>query len=159
MLGRSTIRVREAGIEDSDTLADIHAAAFRRGWSSAEVEALLHQTGVTALVAEYSNAFGRKVTAGFCLVRSSGEEAEILSIGVLPACRRRGIARGLMEETLRRLYRDGAAALLLEVDAGNAAAVALYDGLGFAKVGERPAYYRQGLEAPRGALVMRREVR
>ena len=159
MLGRPIIRVREAGLEDSDTLAEIHAAAFRRGWSDAEVEALLRQTGVSALIAEYSNAFGRKVTAGFCLVRSDGEEAEILSIGVLPACRRRGIARALMEETLRRLYRDGAAALLLEVDAGNAAALTLYAGLGFTQVGERPAYYTQGLDRPRGALVMRREVR
>ncbi|HEX2257599.1 MAG TPA: N-acetyltransferase, partial [Afifellaceae bacterium] len=159
MLGRPTIRVREADVEDSETLAELHAAAFRRGWSEPEVEALLRQTGVSALLGEYRGTFGRSIVAGFCLLRSSGEEAEILSIGILPACRRRGIARALMEEVLRRLYRDGVAALLLEVDAGNEAALALYGGLGFEPVGERPAYYSQGLDRPRGALVMRREVR
>lgn len=159
MLGRPTIRVREAQLDDSDALAEMHAAAFRRGWSGAEVEALLRQNGVSALVAEYRGTFGRNVSAGFCLIRVAGEEAEILSVGVLPSCRRRGVARALMEEALRRLYRDGVAALLLEVDGGNEAAVALYNGLGFEPVGERPAYYRQGLQAPRGALVMRRQVR
>lgn len=159
MLGRPTIHVREAELDDGESLSEIHAAAFRRGWSGAEVEALLRQTGVSALVAEYSNAFGRRLSAGFCLIRIAGEEAEILSVGVLPSCRRRGIARALMEEALRRLYREGTAALLLEVDGGNAAALALYRGLGFEQVGERPAYYRQGLQAPRGALVMRRQVR
>jgi ribosomal-protein-alanine N-acetyltransferase len=159
MLGRPTIRVREAELDDSDTIAEIHAAAFRRGWSGAEVEALLRQTGVSALVAEYTNAFGRKLSAGFCLMRVTGEEAEILSIGVLRSCRRRGVARALMEECLRRLYREGVAALLLEVDAGNEAALGLYGRLGFEPVGERAAYYRQGFETPRGALVMRRQVR
>jgi ribosomal-protein-alanine N-acetyltransferase len=159
MLGRPTIRIREAELDDSETLAEIHAAAFRRGWSGAEVEALLRQTGVSALLAEYSNAFGRKVSAGFCLVRAAGAEAEILSLAVLPSCRRRGIGRALMEEALRQLYRERTEALLLEVDGGNEPALALYGGLGFEQVGERPAYYRQGLQTPRGALVMRRQVR
>jgi [ribosomal protein S18]-alanine N-acetyltransferase len=159
MLGRATIRVRDASLEDSDTLAKIHTAAFRRGWSEAEVEALLRQSGVSALVGELRGSFRRSIVAGFCLFRTAGEEAEVLSIGVLPACRRRGIGRALMEETLRRLYRDGATALLLEVDGGNEAALSLYGGLGFEQVGERPAYYTQGLDTPRGALVMRRQVR
>jgi [ribosomal protein S18]-alanine N-acetyltransferase len=159
MLGRPTIRVRDADVEDSETLAQLHAATFRRGWSGTEVEALLRQRGVSGLIGEYRGAFGRSVVAGFCLLRSSGEEAEVLSIGVVPACRRRGVARALMEEALRRLYRDGASALLLEVEAGNEAALTLYDGLGFEQVGERPAYYAQGLDRPRGALVMRRQVR
>jgi ribosomal-protein-alanine N-acetyltransferase len=46
----------------------------------------------------------------------------------------------------------GAAAMFLEVAESNAAARALYGGLGFAPVGRRPRYYENGEDA----LVLRR---
>lgn len=158
-IGRPAVLVRAAATADCGTLADIHAATFRRGWSEAEFEALLLQNGVHCLIADYRSAFGRRSVAGFVLYRIAGDEAEILSIAVTEACRRRGVARRLMEEVLRHLYRERVAGLLLEVEDVNAAAIALYRGLDFAPVGQRPAYYQQGRTTPRGALVMRRQVR
>ena len=157
--GRPAVLVRRAEIADCDLLSDIHSAAFRRGWSGAEFEALLVQRGVNALVADHRNTFGRRTAAGFSLYRLIEDEGEILSVAVVPECRRRGIARRLLEETLRHAYREGARLLHLEVEDANAAAIRLYRGMEFHPSGARPGYYGQGRERPAGALVMRRQLR
>ena len=159
LLGRSAILVREAGPDDGETLAEIHGSAFRRGWSGSEFEALLLQDGVSALLAEFRNAFGRTMPAGFALYRIVADESELLSIAVAGGCRRRGIARRLMEEMLRRLYRERVASLHLEVEDENLAAIGLYRAFEFESAGARPGYYVQGLAKPRGALVMKRQLR
>jgi len=141
------------------TLAEIHASAFRRGWSDAEFEALLVQPGVHALIADYRNALGRRTPAGFILYRLAADEAEILSVAVTPACRRRGIGRALIEDALRHLYREGARNIHLEVEDSNKAAIGLYRGVEFRESGRRAGYYTQGRETPAGALVMLRQLR
>jgi ribosomal-protein-alanine N-acetyltransferase len=157
--GRPEILVRRADVADCDVLSDIHADGFRRGWSGAEFEALLVQPGVHALLAHYRNTFGLRKPAGFALYRLVRDEAEILSIAVVGECRRRGIARVLLEETLRHLYREGARDIHLEVEEGNEAALSLYRNVDFRVTGERPGYYREGRSSPRGALVMHRQLR
>lgn len=158
-IGRPGMAIREATIADCDDLADMHASGFRRGWSGAEFEALLVQPGVHALIADWRNRFGRRSPAGFVLYRIARDEAEILSVAVVQDCRRRGIGRRLMEEALRHLYREGVTSLHLEVEEENAAALRLYGAMGFYQSGRRPGYYMQGVPTPRGALVMRRQLR
>jgi ribosomal-protein-alanine N-acetyltransferase len=157
--GRPEIFVRPAEVADCDLLSEIHSAAFRRGWSGAEFEALLVQPGVRAELAHYRNAFGARIAAGFVLYRLVQDEAEILSVAVVSNCRRRGIARRLIEAALRGLYREGARSIHLEVEDGNAAALGLYRGMEFRESGTRRGYYAQGREKPAGALVMVRQLR
>jgi ribosomal-protein-alanine N-acetyltransferase len=157
--GRPAVSVRRAEVADCDVLSEIHSAAFRRGWSEAEFEALLLQPGTHALIGHYRNALGRRIPAGFILFRLVADEAEILSVAVTPACRRRGIGRSLLEETLRHLYREGARDIHLEVEDANLAAIALYRRLEFRESGRRAGYYAQGRESPAGALVMLRQLR
>ena len=64
--------------------------------------------------------------SGFVLFRNAGDEAEILSIAVRRSHRGRGHGRLLMDEALRRLYRERIKTCFLEVDPDNAAAVSLY---------------------------------
>lgn len=82
---------------------------------------------------------GRPV--GHVVARRVADEGEILNLCVAPAHRRRGWARHLLEETLARLERDGAAQVFLEVRASNEAAVALYRSLGFHRQQRRRDYY------------------
>lgn len=157
--GRPTASTRRAEVSDCLALAEIHASAFRRGWSDAEFEALLLQPGVHAIIAHYRSAFGKRVAAGFILYRLAADEAEILSVAVTPACRRRGIGRALIEDALRHLYREGARSIHLEVEDSNVAAISLYHGVEFREAGRRSGYYAQGRETPAGALVMLRQLR
>ncbi len=156
---RPRISVRLVEMTDCDTLAEIHASAFRRGWSDAEFEALLVQPGTQALIAHYRNALGRRLAAGFILYRLVVTDAEVLSVAVTSECRRRGIGRALIDEALRNLYRDGARSIHLEVEDTNAAAIALYRRVEFHESGRRAGYYREGRETPAGALVMLRQLR
>jgi ribosomal-protein-alanine N-acetyltransferase len=78
---------------------------------------------------------------GFCVYRVVADEAEIHNVAVHPEQRRRGVAHSLLVRSMETAAGAGATVAHLEVRAGNAAAIALYRGLGFELVGRRPAYY------------------
>ena len=96
--------------------------------------------------------FALATDAGFVLARQAADEAEILMLAVLPAARRQGLGRRLVEACAAEAARHGATTLFLEVAAGNDAARALYRATGFAQVGRRRGYYADGADA----LVLRR---
>ena len=79
------------------------------------------------------------------------QEADMMNIAVSQNHRRRGIAKLLVQELIRRL---DAYQLSLEVRASNAPAIALYEALGFTQVGLRKNYYRNPKE---DALILRKE--
>lgn len=81
-------------------------------------------------------------------------ETDMMNVAVLPRARRQGIAQQLILELVTRLKQQGSHCLSLEVRPSNAAAVALYQGLGFSQVGRRPNYYRHPKE---DGLILRKE--
>jgi [ribosomal protein S18]-alanine N-acetyltransferase len=147
-----------ARLDDVDDLADLHAEAFHRGWSPAEIEALLSEDNVLTLTARRAGPLSRRRPVGFLMIRVAGDEAEVITLAVGHRHRRRGLGRRLMDEAIRRLYHDRVAALFLEVDEANAAARALYARLGFREVGRRGNYYAAGASGPSTALVMRADL-
>jgi ribosomal-protein-alanine N-acetyltransferase len=111
--------------------AALHGATFSDDkWDTGVFATLLGQPGVVGFLDE---------RGGFLVVRVAADEAEVLTIGV--ERRREGIARGLMLAGVSYAREAGAGAMYLEVAAGNAAALGLYRGLGFADVGRRKGYY------------------
>jgi ribosomal-protein-alanine N-acetyltransferase len=126
-------------------LAALHAAAFppAQAWGAAAI----------GLMLELRGSFGLwRPEAGFVLARVAADEAEILTLAVLPAARRQGLGAALMAAAMATARARGATAMFLEVAEANAAALALYRGLGFAEVGRRRRYYEDGADA----LVLRR---
>lgn len=88
------------------------------------------------------------LVAGFVVVRSLGAgEAEILNLAVAPDCRRRGLARSLLQDVLPALR----GSIFLEVRRSNRAAQSFYELFGFRITGERPGYYSG---PPEPAVVM-----
>jgi len=73
-----------------------------------------------------------------------GPAAEILTIGVIPAARRRGLATKLLHALLDEAVRRGAEECFLEVRNDNTAARAFYAAEGFAEIGVRRGYYDHG---------------
>lgn len=138
-----------AGPEAAATLAAIHAEAFDRLWSAAALADLLASPGVAAL------AQGED---GFILVRRVLDEAEVLTLAVRPAARRRGVGRALVEAAAGGLAQAGAGELWLEVACDNAAALALYTAAGFAEAGRRRGYYPREGGPGVDAVVLRRRL-
>ncbi len=68
-------------------------------------------------------------------------EAELLTLATARQYQRSGVARALLAVLLRSLAEEGADVCFLEVMAGNAPALALYQAFGFALVGRRKGYY------------------
>lgn len=155
------------GTVSPEALAALHAAAFTdtpRPWSAAEFASLLAAPGLL-LVAD-SDGFDTRGfdtrgfhTGGFALARLAGPEAELLTLAVAPAARRRGLASRLLDRLFRRTAEAGAEEMFLEVAVSNAAARALYAKLGFVETGRRPRYYTRASGPPVDALVLRRALR
>ena len=132
-------------------LADMHAACFpAEPWDAAALRRLLALFGMFGYLAWQGDA-----PTGFALVRDLGDDVEILSLGVIPVCRRLGIARALLDAIMTEADRRRRGSIVLEVAAANAAARRLYAGAGFVQVGRRPRYYRHGGESD-DALILRR---
>jgi ribosomal-protein-alanine N-acetyltransferase len=156
-LTRPEPALSEASARDAASLAALHAAAFRRGWSEEEFEQLLLDRSVIAHRAIVGTLAGPKL-AGFIVSRLAGSEAEILSVAVASARRGRGLAGRLLDLHLRRLAGLGVTAVFLEVDEDNAPARRLYGRARFRDVGRRPAYYARPEGPPANALVLRRDL-
>lgn len=87
------------------------------------------------------------VVIGFVSARALLSEAEIFDLCVRETERRRGVGRALLQSLMTRLLAENVAQVFLEVRKGNQAAQALYEGLGFSRVGERARYYSDGEDA------------
>ena len=85
----------------------------------------------------------------------AADEAEILTVGVVPAARRRGIARELIAALLDTARARGARTAYLEVRIDNHPARTLYTSEGFVEVGVRRGYYEAGRT---DAVVMSRDL-
>ncbi len=92
---------------------------------------------------------------GWAGVMVIGPTAEILTVGVVPTARRRGLGRQLLAGLVAEAVRRGAREAFLEVRVDNPAALALYEADGFARVGLRPGYYDGGRV---DAVTMRRDL-
>jgi tRNA threonylcarbamoyladenosine biosynthesis protein TsaB len=141
------LKLRALSSTDGPVVAEIHASAFEEGWAAEDILRFASaDLGGLGLVAEVDGG----VLAGFVVGRVIAGEAEVLTLAVRPAFRRRGLGRALLSAVLA-----AADAAFLEVAEDNVAAIALYRGLGFERVGRRGAYYSRRSGAA-DAIVMRR---
>lgn len=132
-------RIVPAGSLDLETLAGLHAASFGEPWGADTFARILASPGGFAFLAREADLW-----TGFALCRAVVDECELLSLGVLPAHRGRGVGRRLALRALDAARIRGAAAVFLEVAEDNRAARLLYESLGFRQVGRRRGYYARG---------------
>ena len=132
---------------DALALAGLHGLAFppAEAWGADAMRLMLEMPGTFGLW---------QPDAGLVLARVAVDEAEILTIGVVPAARRRGRGAALLLAALAGAQARAAATMFLEVAADNLPARGLYAALGFSPVGRRRDYYGPG----RDAEVMRRGI-
>ena len=90
---------------------------------------------------------------GYAGVFAPGEaEADVLTVGVTPEHRRKGIAIAMMALITDWARSQGSTAMMLEVKTDNIEAIAMYESLGYSQLNIRKDYFGSGLDA----LVMRK---
>jgi ribosomal-protein-alanine N-acetyltransferase len=88
--------------------------------------------------------------AGYVICSRYDTVWHVMNVAVDPGARRLGVATSLLEGLLARID-EAEPRLTLEVRQSNAAAIALYEGLGFRPAGLRRRYYQDNGE---DALIM-----
>ncbi|KGE79497.1 ribosomal-protein-alanine N-acetyltransferase [Halomonas sp. ND22Bw] len=129
-------RLRALGLPDLSALIELEASGQAHPWSATRLEQAL-------AAAEYA-VLGLEDAAGLighAVVSRQPFDAELESILIAPERRGEGLAGKLLAAVVERAREGGAERLLLEVRAGNAAAIALYRRAGFAEDGRRRGYY------------------
>lgn len=144
------MRLTRATPAEAAAMAQAHAGAFPESWREEDFEDLLDGEGIFGFLAREG-----ETPLGVILCRIAAGEMEVLTLGVRPEGRRRGVARALMEAALGAARQTGVESCFLEVAVDNTAACALYAGLGFSRAGIRRRYYDRGPEGLIDALVMR----
>jgi len=139
--------ISRAGAAHAAALAAVHQAAFPPGqrWGADAMALQLALPGVLALI---------DPRGGMAMLRVAADEAELLTLAVMPDRHHQGIGRALLAAASREAAACGAASLFLEVATRNAAARGLYAAQGFVEVGRRRRYYADGDDA----LVLRRDL-
>ena len=114
-------------------------------WSLELFQAALENPSASILLAEGEDGS----LLGYAVLSVILDEGNLDNIAVAPGARRRGVADALLD-VLTGFGRENLAALMLEVRASNAPAIALYEKHGFAAVGRRKNYY----DAPREDAIL-----
>ena len=123
---------------DLPAAAALEAACFSPPWTERQLAADLDNDLLSLWAAEGEDG----ALLGYAEVRAVLDEGTLERIAVAPAARRRGIGEALLDRLIRE-GRGRLAFLTLEVRAGNAAAIGLYEKLGFREVGRRRNYDRE----------------
>lgn len=135
----SPVRLRPGELDDLDAVMHIMTSAFPpdfgEAWTRSQCAGILPMSGVSLTIAD-----GPDGPAGFSLVRSVSDEAELLLLAVEPCQQGKGIGHALLNEFIKAGHDKGATRLHLEVRDGNPA-IGLYSSAGFRPVGRRRNYY------------------
>jgi ribosomal protein S18 acetylase RimI-like enzyme len=145
------LRLMLCAIEHAPVVATLLSECFDDPWSTKEVVEIMAMPGGFGILADEGDG-----PVGYILIQAAADEASVLSIGVIAACRRRGIAGRLLAAGECRSAEAGAAAIFLEVAADDSGACAFYRKAGYVEVGRRANYYQRQIGGRVDALLLRR---
>jgi len=142
------------GRRDVERLAEMQATCFDQPWGHASIAKTLGLSGAFALMLRDTTPAGR-ISAGFAIVQVVTDQADILTLGVVPGLRRRGHGSRVLAATIAEAARRGAKSIFLEVAENNVAGVGLYRRAGFEIIGRREGYYHDRDGRKVAAITMR----
>lgn len=135
------IVIRDLQEEDVARLAEIEAESFSMPWSEKDFRDLLsHPYCVYVVALADGEVIG---CSGFT---NSFGVANIDNVVVAPGFRGRGAAQAMLRELIARGEAAQVEAYTLEVRVSNAAAIHVYEKLGFVSEGIRPGFYERPVE-------------
>jgi hypothetical protein len=139
-----TVIVRPARGEDISAAVMLEQACFSAySISKRQLQYLRQSPNAIFIVAQCES---RVIGTGIALLRrhKRGLSGRIYSLSVASEHRGRKVGRALMRRMIDDLASRGVRRIYLEVERSNAPAVALYEKIGFQRIGLLPDYYGQG---------------
>ncbi len=155
MLGRIVISHANAAALD-DVMIIMNEAfdpSYGEGWTAAQCAGILSLPGSWLCVARVDNE-----PAGFILIRSVVDEAELLLIGVRPCFQGQSLGQALLRQLIEDCVTQNIRTVHLEVRADNPAIV-FYRHAGFEQVGVRKDYYRGSQGRLTNAITLSKSIR
>lgn len=132
------LTIRKAAAADLPAVMGIEREQFSNPWPAEHFQAELANSFSHFYVAEERE---NSVLAGFLIFWQLGDELELHKIAVAKAHLQRGHGSCLMDFFIRRARSWHCRQAVLEVRAGNAAAIRLYEKYAFQPIGRRRDYY------------------
>jgi len=147
-----TCSLRPYSPSDLEALYEIDQLCYppEIAYSRRELRNYLRFPGANCLVAEAvveNIAEPGPVIIGFCITARLRAEGYIITMDVLAAHRRQGVAAALLAEAERRLFENGVSEVGLETATDNDSAIAFWRKHGYRKCGIRKHYYPGGRDA------------
>jgi ribosomal-protein-alanine N-acetyltransferase len=140
MQDRAWTIARLASEDELERVAALEAASFSNPWTREMLARELQHTDVTRV---YVLKLPGDRIAAFCACWLVVDEVHINTVAVEESLRGQGLGTALLEHVLADLTAAGATRATLEVRRSNAAALRLYERLGFLVAAVRPNYYSQ----------------
>jgi ribosomal-protein-alanine N-acetyltransferase len=141
--------IRPLKATDWQILWQLQQQCFDQGWSLASWQEALGVDRTYALLAQQNQ---QKI--GYLVFRLTDDVGDILSLGVIPSCRRQGTASSLIRHMMELGKREKLKSFLLEVSCKNLSAQKFYQSMGFKLLSIRPNYYYNPPQEPEDALVL-----
>ena len=135
------ITVRQMEEKDIDSLVIIEEECFSLPWSKKAFQESYVKDYAYFFVAEID-----KEIVGYVGLYKMGNDGDITNIGISSLHRRKGIGYKIMSSVLDFAKRENMEHITLEVRESNIPAIALYEKLGFVKVGIRKDFYEKPVE-------------
>jgi len=141
--------IQRLGLEDVSAIEAIEQTEMQAPWSRMMFVSEIVKTTSICLGAFVDNRL-----VGYVIVSRYVDAWHVMNLVVVPEHRREGIATRLLAALFELAGDDDRRGFTLEVRVSNAAAIQLYESLGFASQGIRRGYYTDNRE---DALIMWRE--
>lgn len=136
---------RPASEDDLDQVAEIERQSITPPWTRAAFAAELDKKTSRFWVVT-DDETDEKVLA-YAVFNFPADQAHLVTFAVHPQFRRSGLGGYLLRRLLEYVFRRGGKSVVLEVRKGNAAAIHLYQGLGFVVIHTVPRFYPDGEDA------------
>ena len=147
----SHVCLRLADMKDLAGIAALERAVFSHPWNEEMVSSSIQGTYDHVRILETPEG----EIAGYIIYSAVCDSADLLRVAVDAGSRRRGIGRKLMEAMIGDCKNRNVQSIFLEVRESNAAAIAMYEQLGFMKISTRKKYYDSPVE---DGLVMQKQL-
>ena len=135
------ITYRRMTPEDVPFISKLEQETFSMPWSADSFQEMINKEDAVYYVAERDGQL-----LGGCGVLMIAGEGNITNVVVAPEARNQGVGTGMLKHLMEEGSRAGLTAYTLEVRVSNAAAIHVYEKLGFVSEGIRPGFYEKPTE-------------